>query len=91
MPEPDTLHCPRCDDDVPVARPWRGWKPAWLAWRAGLLVALALSPILAADYCVMLPSFMVFLAAGGPTYAHAKLRPSCRRCLLELDERLAKA
>jgi hypothetical protein len=50
------------------------------------VVALCLAPMLAADYCVMLPSFMVFLTAGGPTYARAKVRPACRRCLLELDE-----
>lgn len=82
----DALHCPRCREDVRVLRPWRGWRPAWIAWRMGLVIALSLSPFLAADYCVMLPSLMVFLTAGGPLYAHAKIRPTCRRCLLELDE-----
>lgn len=81
-----TLHCPRCSADVDVSRPWRGWKTAWILWRVLFVVALCLSPMLAADYCVMLPSFMVFLTAGGPTYARAKVRPACRRCLLELDE-----
>ncbi len=87
----DTLYCLRCGADVAVVRPWRGWRPAWLVWRVALVFALTLSPFLAADYCVMLPSLMVFLAAGGPLYGHARVRPACRRCRLELDERGRRA
>lgn len=81
-----TLYCRRCDDAVPVIRPWRGWKPAWLVWKIGLVGVVALAPFLASDFCVMLPSMMLYLAAGGSLRAFAKQRPVCRRCSLELDE-----
>jgi hypothetical protein len=80
------LYCRRCDALVGSIRPWRGWKPAWTAWKIGLVVVLALFPLLASDYCIMLPSMMVYLAAGGPLREYAKTRPVCRRCSLELTE-----
>ena len=86
MPQAHPLYCSRCADDVSVIRPWRGWRAAWLIWRIVMVVALIFSPFLSADYCVMLPSLMLMLAAGGPLYRYARTKPACRRCLLELEE-----
>lgn len=83
---PRTLFCPRCDDAVRTIDPWRGWKPLWVAWRVGFVGILVGFPILASDYCVMLPSTMLYLAAGGILRGYARERPVCRRCSLELDE-----
>lgn len=84
--EAPPLYCRRCQALVPSIRPWRGWKPAWLLWRIGLVGVLALSPFLASDYCIMLPAMMVYLAAAGPLRSFAQTRPVCRRCSLELTE-----
>lgn len=78
------LHCGRCEALVPVIRPWRGWRVGWTVWRVGLVGVLAASPLLASDYCVMLPSMMLYLAAGGPLRSYARTPPVCRRCSLEL-------
>lgn len=80
------LYCRRCDALVPAIRPWRGWRHAWTIWKVGLVGVLALSPLLASDYCVMLPSMMLYLAAGGSLRGYAKTQPVCRRCSLELTE-----
>jgi hypothetical protein len=82
------LYCPRCDEMVAAIRPWRGWRPAWVVYRIVLVGVLALSPIFASDYCVMLPSMMAYLAAGGPLRSFAKTPPCCGRCSLDLDERV---
>lgn len=82
----ERLYCRRCDAQVSVIRPWRGWKPAWLAWKLFLVVVLALFPLLASDYCVMLPSMMLYILAGGPLRAFARQLPVCRRCSLELAD-----
>jgi hypothetical protein len=81
-----TLYCRRCDDDVRAIRPWRGWKPAWAIWKVGFVGALALFPLLASDYCVMLPSMMLYIAAAGPLRSFARQPPVCGRCSLELEE-----
>jgi hypothetical protein len=80
------LYCRRCVALVPSIRPWHGWKPAWTAWKVGVVGVIAMTPLLASDFCVMLPSMMVYLTAGGPLRAYAKTRPVCRRCSLELTE-----
>lgn len=80
------LYCARCDGLVLPIRPWRGWPIGWTVWKVGLVGVLALSPLLASDYCVMLPSMMLYLAAGGPLRSLARTRPVCRRCSLELTE-----
>lgn len=79
------LYCVRCDHDVDPIRTWRGFRVGWTIWRIGLVGVLALSPLLASDYCVMLPSMMFYLAAGGPLRALARTRPVCPRCSLELE------
>lgn len=80
------LYCRRCDDLVRPLRPWRGWGISWTVWKVGLIGVLALSPLLASDYCVMLPSMMIYLVAGGRLRELARTRPVCRRCSLELTE-----
>lgn len=79
------LHCPRCDASVRAIHPWRGWKPAWLAWKVGLVGVICMMPLLASDYCVMLPSTMLYLTAGGLLRGFAREKPVCTRCSLELD------
>jgi hypothetical protein len=80
------LYCARCDVAVEPIRVWGGFRVGWAIWRVGLIGVLALTPFLASDYCVMLPSMMLYLAAGGPLRALARTRPVCPRCSLELVE-----
>ncbi|MEM1418950.1 MAG: hypothetical protein AAGH15_28920 [Myxococcota bacterium] len=73
-------HCARCERETPVMRPWRGWRWALRGW-VGVLVLLGiLSPVLSADYCVMIPSAMLVMSAGGPLLRLAREVPTCRRC-----------
>ncbi len=81
--------CPRCDEAVRAIEPWRGWKPLWTAWKVGFVGILCAFPILAADYCVMLPSCMLYLVGGGLLRGYAREKAVCRKCSLELDEALA--
>jgi hypothetical protein len=80
----DLAFCPRCAREVRVVRPWRGWKIARAGWLATMILAVVLFPFLSADYCYMLPTFMVILAAWGPIWRLASERPTCRRCNLDL-------
>ena len=65
-------------------RPWPGWRVARVGWFGALGVALIFFPVLSADYCVMLPSFMTLIAAGGPLHWLAGQKATCRRCALEI-------
>jgi hypothetical protein len=49
-------------------------------WIAGVIVVIALSPILFSDLFVMIPLTMAFLFAGGPVLALAQQQPTCRVC-----------
>ncbi|HBQ15234.1 MAG TPA: hypothetical protein DEF51_30295 [Myxococcales bacterium] len=80
-------YCPRCDEDVRVIAPWSGWPKAWRAWLGGLGVMAVAAPFVAWDFCVMQPSMMAYLLAGGIVRHHARARPVCRRCSLELSPR----
>ncbi|MEQ8460832.1 MAG: hypothetical protein RLO52_20245 [Sandaracinaceae bacterium] len=80
------LYCPRCDDSVGVLREWSGWKWCWRAWVAGACVMLAATPLLAYDFCVIIPSMMLYLVAGSSLRMLARQRPVCRRCSFELTE-----
>ena len=80
------LYCGRCDAQVRAIRPWGGWGTAWTIWKIGLAFVLALTPLLASDYCIMLPSMMIYLVAGGRLREQARTRPVCTRCSLELTE-----
>lgn len=73
---------------MPAIVPWRGWPFAWRAWIAGLLVMLAAAPFIAWDFCVVQPSMMLYLTAGGLVRQLAREKPVCSACSLELDERV---
>jgi hypothetical protein len=79
------MYCRRCDDTVSAIVPWRGW--VWLKrlWWVGVAIVLALFPLLAADFCVMLPSSIAYVLAGGILHRLASEQPICGRCSLPLS------
>jgi len=79
------MYCRRCDDVVSAIVPWSGWGRLKIAWWVGVVVLLVLSPILGADYCVMIPSAFAFVFAGGTLHRLAGEKPICRQCSLPLD------
>ena len=84
-PEDTKMYCRRCDDVVSVIVPWHGWQRLKIAWWIGVVVLCVLSPILGADYCVMIPSSFAFVFAGGTLHRLAAEKPICRTCSLPLD------
>ncbi|MEM9188291.1 MAG: hypothetical protein AAGF12_03905 [Myxococcota bacterium] len=50
-----------------------------------IVLLLVIFPFMSADYCFMIPTFMVIVSAVGPLHGLAQQRPSCRRCRLELE------
>lgn len=85
-----TMHCRRCDEVVPVIKPWRGWKPSLYVWYGAIVVLVFLSPFMASDFCAMIPTMMTIILAGSPLHRLAKEKPVCRVCSLELDPERAK-
>lgn len=79
------MFCRRCDDLVPAILPWKGWKQAWWVWCGVMGTMVFLFPFIASDFCVMLPSLMAMIIAGGPTYRLSREKPVCSRCSLPLD------
>jgi hypothetical protein len=75
-----TKHCPRCDADVPVDAPWPHWRKIKIVYVTSLVLLLVVGPIMAVDYCVMIPSAILYLGAWGPINGHASERPTCRVC-----------
>ena len=75
-----TKHCPRCDTDVPVDEPWPHWRKIKIAYVTSLVLLLVVGPIMAVDYCVMIPSAILYLGAWGPINGHAAERSTCRVC-----------
>ncbi len=86
MRPPRLAHCPRCDDTVETLRPARVWKPALRAWYVLMLGLAVAFPIMASDFCVMLPTMMALILAGSPLHRLARERPSCLRCSYEFDD-----
>jgi hypothetical protein len=87
MSGPDTaLYCPRCDASVHPIRVWHGWKHCFRVWLGGLVVMLAMTPLLAYDFCVLIPGMMLYMVAGSPLRHLARTAPVCRRCSLDLVE-----
>ena len=72
--------CPRCYSEDDVVRPWPGFRIAKRIWIAGLVIIVALAPILFSDLTVMIPLTMAFLFAGGPVLGFAAQTPTCRNC-----------
>ena len=79
------LFCPRCDDTVRALAPWPGWKTLWNVWKVGFAVVIVCAPLLASDFCVMLPCTMMYLTAGGLLRGYARQKPVCNKCSLELE------
>ncbi len=81
-----SLYCGRCDDSVSPIRVWHGWKWCLRVWLVGFAVMIAMTPLLAYDFCVLIPGMMVYMVAGSSLWQLAGTRPVCRRCSLELTE-----
>lgn len=75
--------CPRCYSDLPVVRPWPGFRVIRVLWWVVLCFVVGLAPILASDIVVMTPLSVLFLFGGGPILAFAQQRPTCAACGLE--------
>lgn len=75
--------CPRCYSELPVVRPWAGFRALRVMWLGGVGVVVALAPILASDLLVMTPLSVLFLFGGGPILGFAKQLPTCAACGLE--------
>lgn len=75
--------CPRCYSELPVVRPWAGFRVLRVVWLLVLCAVVLLAPILASDLLVMTPLSVLFLFGGGPILGFAQLRPSCAACGLE--------
>ena len=87
MPPSDgLLYCARCDDAVSAIRPWPWWGACWNVWKVGLVVMLLLTPFFAYDFCVLIPSMMIYLLAGSPLRVLAHQPPICRVCSFELEK-----
>lgn len=83
-PVVDMEHCPRCEDQVRVVRPWGGWPWVRRAWFSVMGVFLLLFPFMAADYVCMIPTLMAVMFAAGPIFHFAGEKVTCRKCRLEL-------
>lgn len=79
------MYCRRCDDAVPVIRPWPYWRYCLFVWYGMIGLIVLLFPVMASDYCVMIPTMMAIILAGSPLHRLAKEKPVCRVCSLELD------
>lgn len=82
-------HCNRCARDVEVVRPWPGY--IWLkrAWFAGLLLVVALAPIIMSEITLLLPLAMVFGMAAGPLFALSGQKITCRECGAQIGARVS--
>lgn len=78
-------HCPRCEREVRVERPWEGFRYLWRGWLGLVGVLGATAPVWAADIVVMMPTAGAILLAGGSLQSLSKQPPTCRRCKLELE------
>ena len=86
-------HCDRCARRVALICPptFSRWAPR--VWRGMVAIIAMLYPVLAVDYCFMIPCMVMVLAAAGPVRRLALERPSCRRCGAEVrpeSRRLAR-
>lgn len=79
MSDPDgsAMYCKRCDDAVQVIRPWTGWKPALYVWYGTMGLLVLLFPVMASDFCVMIPTMMMIMLAGSPLHRLAREKPVC--------------
>jgi hypothetical protein len=78
------MYCHRCDEVVSAILPWPGWKPALYVWYVVMGLIVVLFPVMAADYCVMIPTMMCLIIAGSPLHRFAGEKPVCCICSAEL-------
>jgi hypothetical protein len=90
MDPPQGTHgyCARCAREVSLLRPWPGFRWLKRAWYAGLLLVVALMPIILSEITVLLPMAMVFAVAGGPVLALAAQPVTCRECGAAIDAKV---
>lgn len=79
------MYCWRCDDVVRAIRPWPHWNKVWIGWCCTMGGMTFLTPVMSSDYCVMIPTMMGIIVAGGPIYRYARELPSCSVCSALLD------
>ncbi len=88
-PEP-AMYCWRCDDVVRPVLPWPHWRKVWIGWICTIGLITVLFPVMASDFCVMIPTMMAIIVAGGPIYRYASQLPSCSVCSAVLDPARAR-
>lgn len=79
------LYCWRCDDVVRAIHPWPHWKKVRGVWYASMAGLCVIFPMASSDYCVMIPTMMGIIVAGGPIHRYAAEKPTCSVCSAELD------
>lgn len=79
------LYCRRCASEVPALLPWRGWNYVRYGWYGTIAVMLTVSPIMAADYCIMIPTMMGIILAGSTVHWISAQKPVCQICSLDLE------
>lgn len=79
-----TLYCWRCDSPRRVILPWAPGRYVLRLWGASFAATVLFFPIIASDFCVMLPSMMAILVAAGPAYRLARERPICSHCSAQI-------
>lgn len=80
-----SMYCWRCDDAVRAIRPWDHWNKIWIVWCCVIGGMTLIFPVMSSDYCVMIPTMMGIIVAGGPIYRYAHEQPSCSVCSAILD------
>ena len=83
-PPPREVYCARCGHDVAPDLVWGGFRWTKRAWYAGILMIVALSPIIMSEITLLMPLAVAFGLAAGPVHALAAQRATCSRCGAEL-------
>ena len=78
-------YCWRCDDVVEIQEPWPHWQKVKIEWFCVIGVITFAFPIMASDYCMMIPTMMAIIIAGSPIFRYASELPSCCTCSAVLD------
>jgi hypothetical protein len=73
-------------DEVRAMRPDLKIERAWLA---GLLLVIALAPIIMSEITLLLPLSMMFAAAAGPLFGLSSQKSTCRECGAQIGARVS--
>lgn len=85
MKQAGKVDCARCGHEVSPVSVWPGFVWVKRAWYAGLLVLIAISPIIMSDIYVMMPLALMFAFAAGPIHGFAAQPATCSDCGAELQ------